>query len=261
MDKDIKNKDIRKKLYIKVYYSMLDWEWFDDANTFRVFMFLLLIANRKDQNYHGKVIYRGEALASLEYISKTLKISVREVRTALKHLKTTNEITIRKIGKTSVIQANNYVKYQSGNTINDNEMTTKRQRSDNEKTMKRQRSDNEVTTLIDCKNDKSVILKECESEKDARTHAYGKHKNVFLQKEEYERFKERYPYIAEKVIEELSDKVATGEPKYQTGHIGHLYVFARNCKQEKEKSKPSFDIELAMKQSLNLDPTKTNRGM
>ena len=255
MDKSLENKDVRKKLYIKVYYSMLDWEWYDDANTFRVFMHLMFIANRNAHPYHGDVIHRGEALASLEFIAKSLNISVRNVRTAIEHLKATQEITTRKIDKTSVIRLNNYNKYQRDNRITDNEVTTNRQRTDNEVTTSRQRTDNELTTLKDCKSDKNDILKECESH--ARTHE--KHNNVLLTKGEYERFRDRYPSIADKVIEELSDKVATGDPKYQTGHIGHLYVFARNYKQQEEYSPPSFDIDLAIKRSLKIDPTKVRK--
>ena len=94
---------------------------------------------------------------------------------------------------------------------------------------------------------------------DARTH--GKHKNVLLTNDEYEQFRKAYPYIADKVIEEFSDKVATGDPKYQTGHIGHLYVFARNYTPKTEKNKPSFDIDLALRRSLELNPTDVKRKM
>jgi hypothetical protein len=31
--------------YIKLYRSLLKWEWYDDSNVFRVFMHLLLTAN------------------------------------------------------------------------------------------------------------------------------------------------------------------------------------------------------------------------
>ena len=101
MDKNLENKEVRKKLYIKVYYSMLDWEWYDDANTFRVFMHLMLIANRNDHPYHGKVIHRGEALASNAYIAKCLNMSIQNVKTSINHLILTGEVTKRKIHKTS----------------------------------------------------------------------------------------------------------------------------------------------------------------
>ena len=180
MDKDLKNNDIRKKLYIKVYYSMLDWEWYDDANTFRVFMHLMLIANRKDNKIHGKIIHRGEALASVDFLAKELKLSIKNVRTALKHLKESNEVAIRKIANISVIRLNNYEKYQSGGKSNGNWMANEWQ-TDGKR----------MATPIYCKNDKNDIL------------------------------------------------------KYTSAH--------------KKENKPSFDIDLAMKRALDLDPTKTQR--
>ncbi len=246
MDKDLNaSADIRKKLYIKLYYSMLDWEWYDDPNTFRVFMHLLLIANRKDNRIHGKIIHRGEALASVDYLATQLKLSRQNIRTALNHLKSTGEITIRKIANISVIQLKNYDKYQSANNSNNNSVATASQK-DNKS----------LTTPIYCKNDKNDILQECVQE----TRAHGRHNNVLLTDYEYENFIKRYPLIAQEIIEELSDKIATGDSRYQKGHIGHLYVFARNYTPKKQSDEPSYDIEKALQRSLNLDPTKTKKG-
>lgn len=128
------NNDIRKKVYIKLSYSLLDWEWYDDANTMRVFIHLLLTANRKDKPYHGDIIHRGEALASVEYLAAALKMSTKNVRTALMHLKKTGEVATRKIEKTSVIRVLSYDKYQSGG----NETATKGQGDGNETATKGQ---------------------------------------------------------------------------------------------------------------------------
>lgn len=141
--------DIKKKIYLKLYYSLLDWEWYSDTNTFRVFMHLLLTANRTDRKIKGGVIKRGEALASLDFIAEGTGLSIRSIRTALEHLQSTGEITKRKVGKVCVFRLVNYNKYQG------QEVTTNRQRSGNELTTSRQRGDNEPTTPIYCKNEEN----------------------------------------------------------------------------------------------------------
>ena len=141
--------DIKKKIYLKLYYSLLDWEWYSDTNTFRVFMHLLLTANRADRKIAGEVIKRGEAPASLDFIAQYTGLSVRNIRTALEHLQSTGEITKRKVGKVCVFKLVNYNKYQG------DEVTTYRHRIDNEPTTMRQESDNVPTTPIYCKNEEN----------------------------------------------------------------------------------------------------------
>lgn len=50
--------------YIKIWRSLLDWEWYDDANTLRVFLHLLLTANHEDGEWHGMIIRRGQVVTS-----------------------------------------------------------------------------------------------------------------------------------------------------------------------------------------------------
>lgn len=80
--------------YIKLHRKITDWEWYQDANTFRVFIHLLLECNHEDRKWRGITIQRGECFTSIRRLSEALKLSVREVRTALEHLKTTQEIAV-----------------------------------------------------------------------------------------------------------------------------------------------------------------------
>lgn len=164
MDKSLKiDKDVRKKLYIKVYYSLLDWEWYDEPNTFRVFMHLLLTANRKDNKIHGKLIRRGESLASLGHIAASTGLSIQNVRTAINNLLSTQEITQRKIGKYCVYTINSYNRLQSDNTISNNNPTRSQQGYNTTATQSQHNANKVPTTPIDCKNDnsdKSVRLTE-----------------------------------------------------------------------------------------------------
>jgi hypothetical protein len=55
--------------WIKIHRSILEWEWYEDTNTFRLFMHLILKANHKDRNYKGKLIKRGSLVTGRELLS------------------------------------------------------------------------------------------------------------------------------------------------------------------------------------------------
>lgn len=98
--------------WISIHKKILDWEWYSDSNTFRVFFDLLLTANFEATRYMGHVIERGETVIGRKEMAKRLGISEQNVRSAIKHLKSTNEITIKVTNKFSIINVVNYSKYQ-----------------------------------------------------------------------------------------------------------------------------------------------------
>ena len=79
--------------FIKIDRKILKWEWWSDINTFRLFMYMLISAYWKDGNYKGKIIERGSFPSSISELSKETNLSVMEIRTSLKHLQLTGEIT------------------------------------------------------------------------------------------------------------------------------------------------------------------------
>ena len=98
--------------YIKLFRSMTSWEWYQDANTTRVFLHLLLNANWEDSRYRGYEIPRGSVVTGLHSLSESLGISVKSVRTALKHLKSTGEVTIKTTNRFSIVTIANWEKFQ-----------------------------------------------------------------------------------------------------------------------------------------------------
>ena len=79
--------------FIKVDRKILKWEWWSDINTCRLFLYMLIVAYWKSGNYKGKNIPRGSFPSSLSELSKETGLTENEVRTAIKHLKSTGEIT------------------------------------------------------------------------------------------------------------------------------------------------------------------------
>ncbi|MDL2254423.1 hypothetical protein LJC49_10235 [Ruminococcaceae bacterium OttesenSCG-928-I18] len=99
--------------YVKTFRSITKWEWYKDGNTFRLFFHLMLTANYENKNHKGHTIKRGQRLVSQEDLALELGLSVQNIKTATKHLKSTDELTVTKIGKCNLITVNNYEKYQA----------------------------------------------------------------------------------------------------------------------------------------------------
>lgn len=110
--------------YILLHRSITEWEWYTDQNVKAVFLHLLLTANYYDQKWQGTVIKRGQRAATLRDLSDELDLSVDKVRTALKKLERTTEITRSKIGKIGLITVINYDKYQRESHENPTEIPT-----------------------------------------------------------------------------------------------------------------------------------------
>ncbi len=101
--------------FISLHRSMLNWDWYDDIKTTRLFIHLLLTVNHVDGKWRGKTIKRGSRITSYENLSEETKLSVQEVRTCLNKLKSTGEITYQSTNKYSLINVENYNKFQDVN--------------------------------------------------------------------------------------------------------------------------------------------------
>jgi hypothetical protein len=107
-----------KSTFIKLDRNIQDWRWYTNANTFRVFIHLLLNANIKPNDFENAKIKRGELATSYNSLANSLKLTNQQVRTAISHLKSTGEITITRYSKFIVISIVNYAQYQDKLTVN-----------------------------------------------------------------------------------------------------------------------------------------------
>lgn len=137
--------------FIKIYKKMLDWEWYKDNNTKCVFMHCLLKANWKDGRFRGYEVPRGSFVTGRRQLAKELKMSEQSIRTALEHLISTHEVTIKKTSKFSIITVVNYDYYQESNPQTNHQVTSNQPASNHNrrnKEIKNIRSVREENTLI-----------------------------------------------------------------------------------------------------------------
>ncbi len=116
--------------FIKIYRSMLEWEWYSDINTCRLFIHMLLKANWKEGKFQGTTVPRGSFVSSIGKLAEETQLTQREVRTAISHLKMTGELTSKATNKFTVFTVINYNSYQSTDMQNDNQATSERHSND-----------------------------------------------------------------------------------------------------------------------------------
>ena len=118
--------------FIKIHRRMLKWEWYKDTNTKVLFLHCLLKANWKDGRFQGIEVPRGSFVTSLSTLSEELSskeqtFTVQNVRTSLKHLTLTGELTSKSYSKYRIITVNKYNEYQVANIVPNKQLTNSQQ--------------------------------------------------------------------------------------------------------------------------------------
>ena len=109
---------------------------------------MLLKANWKDGRFQGADVPRGSFVSSISRLALETGLSEMQVRTALKHLKATGEVTGCQQAKFTVFTVNNYNKYQA-----DNRVITEVQQPCNREVTREQQADNTRVTTIEEKKE------------------------------------------------------------------------------------------------------------
>ena len=122
--------------FIRLHRKITDWEWYQNPNTFRVFLHCLLKANFTDGRFEGIEVKRGQFVTSLPSLSVQTSLSVRQVRVALDHLILTGELTSKSYPKFRIITVVKYNDYQNDDRQDDSQTTGKRQANDRQVTGK-----------------------------------------------------------------------------------------------------------------------------
>ena len=122
------------KGYIKLNREILSWGWYKNINTLHVYLHLLLKANFKDGEFESRKIKTGQVVTSLRHLSDETGLSLQQVRTALKHLKSTHDVTIETTSNYTIITMKNYEKH----TLSTHNLTSEQQTSNKRATYEQQ---------------------------------------------------------------------------------------------------------------------------
>src|SRR5690554_6107109 len=100
--------------WVKIYRSILAWEWYSDINVRVLFMHLLLKANHASKSWQGIEIQAGQLVTSLSRLEHETGLSQKKIRNALKKLEKTGELGTQKGRAYTLITICNYATYQGG---------------------------------------------------------------------------------------------------------------------------------------------------
>lgn len=126
--------------WIKLHRDLLSWEWYQDINTKVLFIHLLLKANHEPKRWKGIMVERGQLVAGLPTLSQETGLSVQSVRTALKHLKKTREVSRKSNSQFSVITICNYDLFQGGEVSTNSPPIAEQQSTNNKQEVKKLRT-------------------------------------------------------------------------------------------------------------------------
>lgn len=229
--------------YIKLYRKMMKWGWYTDTNAKCVFLHLLFLAQYEACFYRGVKLEVGQAVTSIREIAAQTGISVKSVRVALEHLKTTQEVAQLPMGKFSVFTIKNYKDYQGEGTDNGTQGARKGHTKGTDPYIKKSRSQ-EIKNIKE-KNISIEILKK----------KFGKFENVMLTGEEHEKLVDSLGDIgAREYIERLSSYLAQSGRRYRS-HYATLLNWWR--KDGKPVSRSKGDVVIKPDKEREITPDMT----
>ena len=102
--------------WIKSYRSIVEWEWWDDHNTTRLWIYLLHTVNHEQKKWRGITIEPGQVVTSRLSLSEATGLSQQQIRTSLDKLKSTSNITIKTTNKYTLLTVVKWCDYQEQST-------------------------------------------------------------------------------------------------------------------------------------------------
>ena len=135
--------------WVKLHRKLLEWEWFHDKNTFRLFVYLILKANHEKKTWRGVEVLPGQVITGRRILSAETGISEQGIRTSLERLKTTSEITIKTYNKFSLITLKSWNLYQIDEPANQRTNTKGATNLDTTKEVKKKRRKNNTVSKRD----------------------------------------------------------------------------------------------------------------
>lgn len=135
--------------FVKLHRKMIEWGWYSDCAVKDVFIHILMVATFKPTKYLGYDLKPGQAVIGRKKLAKELGFTEQQIRTALKKLESTGEISLFSTNRFTIATVENWEFYQ-GDSETDNQQITNNQPTDN------QQITNNQPHLKNVKKDKNV---------------------------------------------------------------------------------------------------------
>ena len=229
--------------FIILYRSLLEWEWYNDPNTLRVFLHCLLRANHKDKKWQGITIPRGSFVTSYQSLALELGMTVQNVRTAINKLKSTGELTHKSHTKYGVITINNYTKFQDANSQTNSPLTDNQQSTNNKQQINKEtnKQDNNI------KADKSTS---------SPKKKYGE--IVSMTEEQYDKLVEAYGTVTtDRFIDKVDLYCGSKGKKYKDYYLTVINWIKRD--EEKNGPKVTYSWQEELKKEQEVNDSKTHQ--
>ena len=117
--------------FVKLHRKMIEWGWYSDCVVKDVFIHILMVATFKPTKYLGYDLKPGQAVIGRKKLADELGFTEQQVRTALKKLESTGEISLFSTNKFTIATVENWEFYQSGDD-DDNQQITNNQPTNNQ---------------------------------------------------------------------------------------------------------------------------------
>lgn len=101
--------------WIKLHRSLSEWEWYDDINATRLLIHFLISVNYEDKKWKGINIPAGSLVFSYDTLSNKVNLSVQQIRTALKKIESSGEVTRKATNKYQLVTLVKWEKLQQSN--------------------------------------------------------------------------------------------------------------------------------------------------
>ena len=98
--------------WIKIYRSLLYWEWADVPEMVALWVRLIIRATHEDSQWHGVTVSRGQLVTTTAKLAAESGLSVKQVRNCLDRLKESGQIVTQTANKYTKITICKYDDYQ-----------------------------------------------------------------------------------------------------------------------------------------------------
>lgn len=127
--------------WVKNFRKIKEWEWYKKPNMAHLFQHLIREANHKNKSWQGISIKRGQLITGLHSLSAETGLTISQIRTCLKNLEKSGELTNKSTNKYRILTICNYEIYQNQNEVidkQDNKQIASKSQADDKQTSNKQ---------------------------------------------------------------------------------------------------------------------------